>query len=296
MANIVPATDRADAAAYVEGDAVVTDTYSRTLASGFGKADKGGAYTASSASGLSVGKGVGLISLAKSGTGLGVGVTGKTTDSTASVTVAAPTAPTGGGGYYVTLQSRASGGTYYGAKLRVTPAGDASLEVVRADGSADKVSALTSSTVVARGITSKTPIRIDLEVVGSTAVTLNARAYVAGKSAPSWQKTATDTSAKRIASGGIGVWTYLSSATKPLSLTVDDLRAVKLVASKPTTPPTTTPKPTTPAPTPTTTTPAPTPTTTPTTPAPTPTTPEPAPAPTPPSTTGDRGSAAIGST
>ncbi|RUR03477.1 right-handed parallel beta-helix repeat-containing protein [Labedella endophytica] len=304
VANVVPTPDGADAAAYVEGETMVTDTFSRSVASGFGSADTGGAYTSSSTSGLSVGKGVGNVSLDSSGAGRGVGVDGKVADVSTGITVTAPVAPTSGGGYYTTLQARATGGTYYGAKLRVTPSGDASMQIVRANGS-NKVAVLAASTVVARGVTAKTPIRIDLEVIGSTEVTVNARAYVAGRSAPTWQKIATDTSSKRIASGGVAIWTYLSYGTRPLALTVDDLRAVKLVPSKttepkPTTPaPTPTTKPTTPAPTPTTkpTTPAPAPapTTKPTTPAPTPTTPEPT-KPVPPSTAGDRGSATVGST
>ncbi|RWZ59554.1 right-handed parallel beta-helix repeat-containing protein [Labedella populi] len=301
VGNLAYAPQTASAAGYVEGDVIASDSFSRSQASGFGSADEGGAYATSTTAGLSVGSGVGTIEFPDGGEGRSAVLTSASSaDVSTGITITAPDSPTTGGGYYTTLQARSSGGGYYGAKLRVSPDGNASLRIVRVDRASGETKTLAAPVVVAGGVDGGTSLRIDLEVVGSDEVTVKARAYVTGGDAPDWQRTGTDTSDRRLSAGGVGLWSYLSMGTEPLALELDDLRAVELVADTSAPAPTTpapVPAPTTPAPSPTTPAPSPTPTEEPSTPAPAPTpTPTPTPAPTEPVSSGNRGSAPVGST
>jgi hypothetical protein len=302
IGNIVHTSGQATAAGYVEGDVIASDSFSRTETTGFGAAENGGEYASGSTKGLSVEDGVGTVDFGAGGTSRNAVLTSTSAaDSQASVTVAVPELPASGGGVYFTLQARSDGSSFYGATLRITPDGDALLRIVRVDGSLAEKSVLAGSTHVASNLTAGSALRVDLQVTGSEKVSTRARAYTAGTAAPEWQRSATDSSDARIPSGGVGVWTYLSSGSEPVAISLDDLSAVELVKdTKPV--PTPTPIPTTPTPAPTPTdapsTPAPTPA--PTTPAPSPTTPAPTPTPTPapeqPSTSSTRGSAPVGST
>ncbi|PSL36891.1 parallel beta-helix repeat protein [Labedella gwakjiensis] len=298
VTDLAATTSDASAATWVTGDRIAADDFSRTVSKGLGTADAGGAYTSATTSGLSVKDGAAAFALPQGAARNALLTSVSTPDVESRVTVVVPSLPSGGNGVYVALQARSDGKSFYRTTLRITPSGSAGLSLSRANGSTASQVGLASEKIVATGLKAGSRITLALRVHGTTSVEVASRAWVDGSSTPAWQRTATDTSSKRIASGGIGLWTYLSGLSKPYTVRLDGLSASRLVpqtAPAPTTQPTSTPTTSaspTPSPTSTPTT-TPTPTTAPTTPAPTPTTP--APTPTSPST-GDRGAAPIGTT
>lgn len=282
---------------------LVSDSFTRTVGSGFGSAGTGGAYTATNPSATSVASGTGVFTL-KPGVGAATVLRSvSATDVTASAKFTVPTLPTKGSGVYAALQARINGSSHYEAVVRFTSSKAMTLLVRRADGSASTM--IVPEQRIATGITAGKAYTLEFSVTGSSPVALKARVIPAGSTAGAWQANGTDASAKRLTSGSLAVWGYLSKASTAATLKVDDLVATAgAAATTPTTPttPTTTPSTTPTKPTAPTATPAPAPTTQPTAPA-TPTNPDTsAPAQTASngvSTSGARhsvGSAAIGST
>ncbi|ROR80764.1 parallel beta-helix repeat (two copies) [Plantibacter flavus] len=253
------ATAPASAAAstgWEHGAPIVTDTFKRDAASGFGAAELGGKYT-TSGKGLSVSSGAGVISFDTAATARQAVLTGvQTGDAQASTTVVVPALPRGGNGVSVGLQLRSDGASYYQGTLRIAPNGSAFLGISRVDGSASKQSRLQDEVLVASALQAGSTINLDVRVHGDTTVRVAARAWSLGAATPSWQRVVDDQSDQRITKGGIGVWSYLSSATAaPASLTVTALNAVALIPGtndtdpEPATPTTPTPDPAEPAPT-----------------------------------------------
>lgn len=288
------------AAAVAAPAPLVSDSFTRTVGSGWGTATAGGAYSLTNASVSSVSAGAGVFTFAKPGTSASSVLRSvSASDVTSSVKFTAPVLPTKGSGISAALQERVSGSSRYEAVLRFTASKTITLQIRRIDGSA--ATRIVAERVVASNVTAGTAYTLDFAATGSSPVSLKARVTPAGATPGAWQATGTDSSAKRLSSGAIGVWSYLSKASTAAKLKVDDLTATS--GSAPSAPATSTPAPSTPATTPTATpTPSATPTSTPTTPA-APTTPSTPSAPSGPSngvsTTGARhavGSAAIGST
>ncbi len=277
------------------GSPVVNDTFARTVASGFGTAELGGAYTSPVTTGLAVAGG-GSMSFATPGTArqaLLSAVQIADVQSTATITV--PALPTAGSGLYFGLQARSDGERYYQSTLRVTPDGSVYLGTARVDGSTADQTRLSKEALIASGLQPGQSLQMDLRTRSSATVTIASRAWVVGGAKPSWQRIATDASAQRLQSGGIGVWGYLSSAAAPQGLGISALSAAPVTSTS-----------ANPEPEPTTQVPAPTEPTDPEeTPAPEPTTPAEPTTPTTPTTptapdsqvpsTG-RGSAPVGST
>lgn len=270
------------------------------MASGFGTAELGGAYTSPVTTGLAVASG-GRISFATPGTARQAVLSGvQIADVQATATITVPTLPTAGSGLYFGLQTRSDGKRYYQSTLRVTPTGSVYLGTARVDGSTADQTRLSKEALIASDLQPGQSLQMDLRTRSSGSVTIASRAWVVGGAKPSWQRIATDASAQRLQSGGIGVWGYLSSTAAPQGLGISALSAAPVTSttSNPE------PEPTTPVPTPTeptdpVETPAPEPTTPaePTTPT-TPTTPTAPTTPTGPDAqvpSAGRGSAAVGS-
>lgn len=273
----------------------MTDTFARTVASGFGAADLGGSYTSTVTTGLAVANG-GSIAFSTPGTARQAVLTGvQIADVQATATVTVPALPTAGSGVYFGLQTRSDGKSYYQSTLRVTPTGSVYLGTARIDGSTANQTKLSKEALIASGLQPGQSLQMDLRTRSSASVTVASRAWVVGAAKPAWQRIATDASAKRLQTGGIGVWSYLSSAAAPLSIGITALGAAPVTSTSATPEP----EPTTPVPTPTEPTdPVETPVPEPTTPAEptTPTTPTVPTAPDTPVPSSGRGSAAVGTT
>ncbi|MGH1550688.1 right-handed parallel beta-helix repeat-containing protein [Leifsonia poae] len=246
---------------------LVSDSFTRTVGSGFGTATPGGAYTNTNAAATSVASGTGVFTLRKPGTGASSVLRSvSASDVTASAKFAVPTLPTKGSGIYAALQARISGTSRYEAVIRFTPSKTMTLQVRRIDGST--TTQIASQKTIASGITAGTAYTLEFSVTGSSPVALKARVTPAGGTAGAWQASGTDSSSKRLSSGSLAVWSYLSQSSTAATVKVDDFVAtgagavttpsVPVPTKTPTATPTTTPS------TPTTT-PTPAPTTTPTT-------------------------------
>ncbi len=252
--------------------ATATDTFSRTIASGWGSADVGGTWSIAGGTRSSVANGVGVV------TGIGpgktllatlAGVSVKDVDARATIKASVLNV-------YNSVEARrlADGSTYLG-RVYATGAGIPYLQVLRLNGSKE---ALLGQYQLPWKVAVNEAVTVQLQVAGDSAVAISARAWKAATTQPAWQLQLTDLSSSRIAvAGSVAVRTYVSkSATASNNAAFDDIAVVPAaVAAQPTPTPTATPT-ATPTSTPTATptaTPTSTPTATPTeTPTSTPTT------------------------
>lgn len=258
----------AQATSYSQGRAIVSDSFNRTVASGWGSAQLGGAYSVSKSTLFSVapGQGRGQTGAPAASATAQLPAT-SAADVLASDVVSIPAVPTTGNGAYSGILLRNSTSGAYEAQLRLGAKGTANLSLLRLGKGVQSV--LAPEVIAVPGYRAGEQIALQFQVTGSGPVSLAARAWPANGTAPGWQVNATDNSASRIAQAGdVGVQLYTSSSSVPQPVSFTQLSAWDL---EPSSAPAATPTPTsTPRPTPT-----PTPTSTPTSaPAP-PTAPQP---------------------
>ncbi|MBC9227577.1 right-handed parallel beta-helix repeat-containing protein, partial [Aeromicrobium sp. 636] len=275
---------------------LVRDGFSRSVASGFGRADAGGSYTSV----------YGRLAKVAGGTAKIAAEPGHTTrqylnqvsvrDSVSTLDVVAPAVSASGNGLAINLEARGSSSATYAAKFRFMSGKRVATTLIRLDKSGEK--AIVADKVVAAGVVPGDRWRLEFKVDGTSKVTLSSRAHRVSAAPPAWQLTGVDTSSARLTgSGAPGIRVYLSSATPAVAVQLDDyvVREAVAPAPAPVPPPTTKPSPTQ-APVPTTrptTAPTAKPTTTPTTAPPT-VAPTPGPAPVP-GASSDVGSLPVGS-
>ena len=211
------------------GATVAADTFGRTVASGWGTADTGGAWSiAASGSTASVSDGSGRISIpvARTATLRLPSVSNTETDLlTSTWTEAMPT----GGGVYLSAIARSTAAGDYRSRLRVMPNGQVLLNLARLTGTTE--TALTTSVVVPNvTYTASTKLLVRTQVVGTNPTTLRAKVWAVGSAEPAtWLQSVTDSTAGLQQAGSIGLVDYVSgTATAALAIRHDDLSAVKL--------------------------------------------------------------------
>ena len=209
---------------------LAADAFGRTLASGWGTADTGGAWTNSgSATALSVGSGVGRVTL-NAGSGPWIALAGVSSSSTdLSATIALDKVASGSGAYASLNGRRVPGVGDYRAKVHYTSNGGVWLSLQRAT-AANAETVLAAETQVP-GITMAAgeKLLVRVQVTGTSPTTVRARVWKSGTTEPTtWQKTATDSTAGYQAAGSVGLYLYLSgSATNaPITMSIDDFKAV----------------------------------------------------------------------
>jgi PKD repeat protein len=216
-------------AASTSGAALATDTFERTVSSGWGSADVGGAWTLSaSGSALSVAAGSGQASIpaGRTVTAKLNAVQNQDTDLTAQFW--SDNAITGGGTYLSTIVRTSSGGDYR-TRLKLLATGVVQASVTSVVGATE--TALTSAVTVP-GVT-YTPgakLLVRTQATGSSPTTIRYRVWLQGTTEPStWLQTVSDSTAGLQTSGAVGLIAYVSSsATQPQVLHVDNVSAVKL--------------------------------------------------------------------
>ncbi|SDP74598.1 PKD repeat-containing protein [Pedococcus dokdonensis] len=233
-------TDNAGATGTTTKDVTVTapppvtvlaaDAYGRTLATGWGSADTGGAWTTNaSSSALSVTGGAGQVRL-NAGSGPWLALAGVSSSSTDLVTtIFLDKVPTGSGAYVSLNGRRVPGVGDYRAKVHYTSNGGVWLSLQRAT-AANAETVLAAETQVP-GITMAAGEKLlaRVQVTGTSPTTVRARVWKAGTTEPTtWQKTATDSTSGFQAAGGVGFYLYLSGAATnaPIAFNFDDLKAV----------------------------------------------------------------------
>ncbi|MCU1440494.1 MAG: hypothetical protein JWP85_1491 [Rhodoglobus sp.] len=198
------------------------DDFNRTVASGWGTAPTGGAWTiAGTATALKVADGTGQVTLPPGSTRTATlsAVSSSSTDST--ITFSLGSVPTGGGSYS-TLIGRQSGAANYSASAWIKSTGAVALVVKQG------ATVLASPTISGLTYTAGTELRLRLQVTGASPTSIRAKLWVASQAEPAtWQATLTDATASLQVPGSVGVQAYLSStATQPMVSKFDNFLVV----------------------------------------------------------------------
>ena len=205
--------------------ALAADVFERTLATGWGTADVGGAWTlGGTASRWSVSGGAGRVSL-NAGDGYTAALAGVgSSDNEFQATVTTDKAPTGGGQYVSLLGRRVSSTQDYRAKVRFASTGAVAVWLTRNEGATETV--LTSVTVPGLTFAAGNPMQVRLQTYGTSPTTIRVKIWKAGTTEPTaWLLTGTDSTTALQAPGSIGLYAYLSGSTTngPVAYSVDDL-------------------------------------------------------------------------
>ncbi|WP_375431117.1 right-handed parallel beta-helix repeat-containing protein [uncultured Friedmanniella sp.] len=198
---------------YGPGRVVVTDTFTRTVETGWGTADVGGAYDVTVPADYSVEDGLGKVTLPRPGSSrLATLSSVRTADLLTSVDILAPRPTQRGSGVYVGLQLRTNGSSYYRVTVRFAFDKRVFLSIARFDGSDDQKLVLLEERTVARGV--KQGQRLNLTVALSGASPVQLTSTVKTGSAKPVQLAATDSTASRLVAGGpLALWTYVAGSS-----------------------------------------------------------------------------------
>ncbi len=192
------------------GGVLAQDAFGRTLASGWGAADTGGAWSLNgSASFFSVGGGLGTMNLA-AGRGPSVFLPSVSTAGSNSLVTVSLDKVGNGGGSYLGVVGRRVGTAEYRGKVKVAANGVTTLQLTRLAGGAETVlGQFTPGITLAAG----QQLQLRVEVAGASPTTLRAKTWRTGTAEPGpWSVTATDSAAGLQAGGAAGLLSYLSSS------------------------------------------------------------------------------------
>ena len=209
---------------------VAADDFGRTAATGWGSADKGGAWTVNSTARTSVSGGVGNLTMAAAGNTTSAflqGVSVRDTDLQTQLSLSS--LPVGGnnGVYLSFVERRVVGTGDYRAKVRILPGGAVRANLVRTD-SAGTETVITAEAAVS-GLTYNTGdvLQVRMQATGSNPTTLRLKVWKSGSTEPTaWQITGTDSTAGLQSASGVGLLAYLSGSTTnpPITAKFDGLR------------------------------------------------------------------------
>jgi PKD repeat protein len=190
------------------------DTFSRTVANGWGTADVGGPWTATGkAAGFSVSSGTALLKPTIGGTLTPVLGSTSSDDTDLTTTFSSDKAATGGGLYLFATGRRVSVGNEYRARLRLTPTNTLALTINKLVGGTETS---INSPLVVPGLTVPPgkKISVRVQVTGTSPTTVRARVWDAALAEPStWTQTVQDSTAGLQAAGAVGLSTYLSGTS-----------------------------------------------------------------------------------
>jgi PKD repeat protein len=207
------------------GGVLASDAFSRTLASGWGSADTGGAWTLGGSSTLfAVSGGVGTISV---GAGKGptahlAGVSSLDTDLSADVAIdKLPDVGTA----YIGLTGRGTAADSYRGSALIGATGVVRLNTARVVAGAE--TALATVTVPGLTYTAGSTLHLRMQVTGNGTTTIRVKAWTGATEPAAWAITSTDTTAALQGPGGVGIRGYVSGSTTngPVSVRLDNLVA-----------------------------------------------------------------------
>jgi PKD repeat protein len=219
------ATDTAKADITATDPIIAADTFSRTVASGLGTADTGGAWTTTGVTGTySVADGSARLAIggSRAATLMLPSVSSLNVDLT-NTTWLEQAASTSGSYLYSTPRSTSSGD--YRVKVKVVPNASLTLQIVRTTGTSD--TALTAQSAVPDlTLPTGTKLRVRVQAFGSSPTTIRARIWLDGGTEPTtWQASVTDSTAGLQQAGGVGLGSYLSGSFSSAVARWDDLAA-----------------------------------------------------------------------
>ncbi len=218
------ATDSVTHAVEVTGT-LAKDDFDRTVASGWGSADVGGAWTYSGSSSLfSVGGGAGTIKMASAGSGPTARLPISSRDTDLQFDFALDKAPSGGG-HFVRAIVRGDQSNGYLGRVWVSSNKTMTLYLTS---TVNGVETNLTSKVLPFSFEVDTSYSLRVQAWGSGSTSLRAKVWPSSGSEPTaWTVSGTDDTAALQKAGGIAVRAYLSgSATvTPVTLSVRHLRA-----------------------------------------------------------------------
>lgn len=208
------------------------DDFQRTVATGWGSASTGGAWSATT--GFSVADGVGKVSLNAGQTRSNTLTSVSARDVDASMVVSADKLANGGG-LHMNLAAHKSAAGEYRVKVRTLSTGVVAVSLTKLVGSTETT--LASKNLSGFTYTDGGKLRIRLAVSTSAGSTsLSANVWADGLAEPSgWFITSSDSQPELQSAGQVGVVTYLSGTTTntPVTVSFDDLVVVDTAASAP---------------------------------------------------------------
>ncbi|GEL94977.1 PKD domain-containing protein [Cellulomonas composti] len=198
---------------------LAADAFTRAGLTGWGAADAGGLWKHNASANFAVAGGTGALTVPRAGSTISAGLPSvSSTDTDMTVTVSPDKVQTGSG-THLTFVGRLVGTLEYGAKVRLTAGGAATLATVDA-GTAGTAVALPGT------VTPGDRLTVRLQVTGTSPTTVRAKAWRAGTAEPAaWQVTATSSTAGLQTAGGVSLSAYLSGSVTnaPLTFAYDDL-------------------------------------------------------------------------
>lgn len=210
---------------------VASDDFSRTVGSGWGAADSGGAWTTSSAGNFAVSSGAGLLTLKTAGSGPSIYLNSATSSvADLQFTVAADKAATGGGYYVAAVGRRVASVGDYRAKVHVYAGGQARLALTFATPTNAETVLVVETVVPNLTVAAGDVVQVRFQATGTSSTTLRAKAWKVGSAEPAtWTVSGTDSRAGMQTAGGVGVWTYISSSATntPLVNRIDQVRVTR---------------------------------------------------------------------
>ncbi|WP_420120741.1 PKD domain-containing protein [Nakamurella sp.] len=208
--------------------ALVNDTFTRTLASGWGTADTGGTWTITGgSSNFSASGGTGKIRMSAPGAGPTATLPAvSVADVDLTVDVALDKAPSGGGTYFSTAV-RKVGSSEYRVTSKFLSGGSVQLQLVKIVNGTS--TALQTATVAGLTYAANDVVTVRFQAVGTGPVNLNAKVWKAGTTEPAaWQVSAVDQANPLSTTGGVALYPYLtgSTTTGAVVATIDNLKVV----------------------------------------------------------------------
>ncbi|MFY0407465.1 PKD domain-containing protein [Solicola sp. PLA-1-18] len=199
------------------------DTFARTLASGWGNADKGGAWSlVGAASRFEVGNGAGLMKVPAGSTPGAYlpGVSSGNTDTTVNLSLDQAVT---GGGIYAYVTGRGTATNAYRARVKVSANGALNLALYKVVGGTE--TALTSVTPSGVTYAAGDTLRIRLQVNGSGTTTVRAKIWKGSTEPTTWQTSTTDSTGALQGLSGVGLSSFVSSSatTSPLTFRYTNL-------------------------------------------------------------------------
>jgi PKD repeat protein len=199
---------------------LAADTFTRTVTDGFGTAELGGAWTATTAV-TSVGAGTGQLALGAASSTAGARLPAASgTDLLTQVTESWDKRPNGSGGWFL-LRGRITTGGEYRLKIAHQATGAMTARVIRTNSTGTETAITTEVTVSGLTYTTGTPIAVLFQVTGTNPTTLRAKVWAATQAQPTtWLFDTTDATTALQGPGHTGLGANLSSTTTNLPVTV----------------------------------------------------------------------------
>lgn len=216
-------------------DAVLQDSFSRTVASGWGTAPGGAAWATSTPAAFSVADGHGRITVPPSASRDIAANTVAAGDATLRTSFAVSPTVTGSGTYAGVWSRRSSDGDYR-AQVKFREAGRPDVSIDRRVGS---TTTTLTSVRLPQSVSAGQPLHVRFDTVGTSPTVLRVKAWTGPDEPAAWTlQTQDSTAAVQAASGGVGYSVYTSGAASgPSTVSVDEITVTRVGAAPPPPPP-----------------------------------------------------------